>query len=234
MNQILCLFDICGVVDFGWLKSKYMFFFGFYFDLNYIGFGVLCVINEDKVVFFVGFLIYLYEDMEIIFYVVFGGLEYKDFIGMGLVICFGEFQCMSVGIGVWYSEYNVFDIDLVYFLQIWIVLNEDGLNFSYEQKVFLEGEWQNVLWLIGFKDGWDGLVFIYQDVDFYGLLLFVDKSFVFDIVLGCKVWIQVIKGKLNVNEQQFDVGDGIGFFVLGVLVLVVQEDMEFLFFDLVV
>lgn len=44
---IVCRGEDCGFVNFGWFDFKYMFFFGLYMDLDYMGFGFLWVINED-------------------------------------------------------------------------------------------------------------------------------------------------------------------------------------------
>lgn len=70
-----------GKVNLGWLNSNYSFFFGYYYDVNYMGFFVFRVINDDVVQSGRGFDIYGYKDMEIVFYVVKGVLKYKDSVG---------------------------------------------------------------------------------------------------------------------------------------------------------
>lgn len=81
-----------------------------------MGYGFLCVINQDIVQLGGGFVEYGYVNMEIIFYVLCGGLVYKDSEGNELVICFGDVQKMMVGIGICYSEFNYSNIDIVEFL----------------------------------------------------------------------------------------------------------------------
>jgi redox-sensitive bicupin YhaK (pirin superfamily) len=232
MNQILRPSDDRGAADFGWLKSRHTFSFGSYFDPNHIGFGALRVINEDRVAPRAGFPTHPHQNMEIISYVVSGGLEHKDSLGTGSVIRPGELQRMSAGTGVRHSEYNYSDTDPVHFLQIWIVPEAEGLAPGYEQKAFPDPERQNTLRLIGSRDGRDGSLVIHQDVDLYASLLSADRSLAFDIRPGRKVWLQLIKGKLDVNGQQLSAGDGLGVLDAGTLALAAGEDAEFLLFDL--
>jgi len=230
MNQMLRPSNARGTADFGWLKSKHTFSFGEYFDPNYIGFGALRVINEDRVVGSAGFPTHPHKNMEIISYVVSGALEHKDSIGTGSVIRPGELQRMSAGTGIAHSEYNHSDKDPVHFLQIWIVPEADGLKPSYEQKEFNNRE--DRLQLMGSHDGRDGSLTIHQDVDLYGSLLSADKSVSHDIKPGRKVWLQVVKGAISANGQSLTAGDGLGILEPGMLTIAAREAAEFLLFDL--
>ncbi|MEP1931877.1 MAG: pirin family protein [Roseibium sp.] len=232
MNQIFRPSDARGDVDFGWLKSKHTFSFGSYFDPNYIGFGALRVINEDRVAPSAGFPDHPHENMEILSYVVKGGLEHKDSLGTGSVIRPGDLQRMSAGTGVHHSEFNHSDTDPVHFLQIWIVPETERLQPSYEQKAFPDVDRQDTLRLIGSRDGRDGSVVIHQDVNLFSSLLSTDQSVTYEIEVGRKVWVQLIKGALNINSQSLAVGDGLGILENGTITLSAQDNAEFLLFDL--
>jgi len=232
MNQILRPSDARGDADFGWLKSKHTFSFGSYFDPNHIGFGALRVINEDRVASSGGFPTHPHQNMEIISYVVSGGLEHKDSLGTGSVIRPGDLQRMSAGTGVRHSEYNHSAVDPVHFLQIWIVPEADGLAPSYEQKAFPEDERRDTLRLIGSRDGRKGSVVIHQDVDLYASLLSAEKNVAFEIAPGRKVWLQIVKGKISIDGQALAAGDGLGLLDAGTINLAAQENAEFLLFDL--
>ncbi|MFN3248217.1 pirin family protein [Roseibium album] len=232
MNQLLRPSETRGEADFGWLKSKHSFSFGSYFDPDHISFGALRVINEDRVAPSAGFPTHPHQNMEIISYIVSGGLEHKDSLGTGSVIRPGELQRMSAGSGVRHSEYNHSDTDPVHFLQIWIVPEADGLKPSYEQKVFPDAERRDTLKLIGSRNGREGSVVIHQHVDLWASLLSADKSVSFDIKPGRKVWLQIVKGKLSVDGLSLAAGDGLGLLDAGKIDLVAQENSEFLLFDL--
>ncbi len=160
-----------GVANLGWLDSRHTFSFGSYYDPEFMGFGPLRVINEDRVQPGRGFDTHGHRNMEIISYVLDGALAHKDSLGTGSVIRPGDVQRMSAGTGVRHSEFNDSRTASVHFLQIWILPKRDDLEPEYEQKRFGREDKLGRLRLIASGDGRDGSVRLHQDVDLYAAVL---------------------------------------------------------------
>jgi redox-sensitive bicupin YhaK (pirin superfamily) len=174
-----------------------------------MGFGPLRVINEDRVQPGQGFGTHGHRDMEIISYVLQGGLAHKDSMGNGSVIKPGAVQRMSAGTGVRHSEYNASDRELVHFLQIWIEPNEAGVQPSYEEKYFDDASKRGKLRLIASSDGRDGSVRIHQDANLYATLVDGNEAIEFQPEAGRKLYVHVVRGSASVNGQPLEAGDAL-------------------------
>ncbi len=232
MNSIIRRAEERGSANFGWLDSKHSFSFGGYYDPSHMGFGPLRVINEDRVAPGGGFPTHPHRDMEIISYVIEGGLAHRDSTGTSSVIRPGDVQRMSAGTGVRHSEYNASETDPVHFLQIWILPERQGLAPSYEQKTFAAEEKRGKLRLVGSQDGREGSVVIHQDVDLYATLLEPGESVLHRMSVGRAAWVQVVDGALTVNGQRLRAGDGLAISGADELRLEAQAATEALLFDM--
>ncbi len=199
--------DERGLADHGWLRSFHTFSFADYHDPRHMGFGPLRVINEDRVQPGQGFGTHGHRDMEIISYVLEGGLAHKDSMGNGSVIRPGDVQRMSAGTGVRHSEYNASDRELVHFLQIWIEPSERGIEPSYEEKHFDAASKRGKLRLIASSDARDGSVRLHQDADLYAALVDGDEKVAFEPHAGRRIYVHVVRGEAQVNGQRLLAGD---------------------------
>jgi quercetin 2,3-dioxygenase len=222
-----------GAAKIDWLDSKHTFSFGHYHDPDFMGFGPLRVINEDRVKPAAGFPTHGHRDMEIISYVLDGALEHKDSIGTGSVIRPGDVQIMSAGTGIRHSEFNHSAEKPVHFLQIWVIPDKDGIKPRYDQKAFTDAEKRGRLRLVGSKDGRDGSLVIHQDVDLYATLLNTGEEVAHSFKPGRNGWVQVARGKVTVNGEQVQAGDGIALKAESkVTIAAVADGAEVLVFDL--
>ena len=225
--------DERGVANFGWLDSRHTFSFGNYYDPQHMGFASLRVINEDKVLPAKGFGTHAHRDMEIISYVLSGELAHQDSMGNGSVIRPGDVQRMSAGTGVRHSEFNASDTNPVHFLQIWIMPEQSRLQPSYEEKNFAPEEKQGKLKLVGSPDGRDNSVTIHQDVNLYLASLTQSDRLTYQIQNNRAVWLQVTKGKIMLDRQLLEAGDGAAIVDESEIAIAGNsQDSEILLFDM--
>lgn len=197
-----------GLADFGWLKSRHSFSFGQYYDPRHMGFGPLRVINDDRVAPGAGFGTHPHRDMEIVTYVLEGALEHKDSLGTGSVIQPGDVQRMSAGSGILHSEYNHSAEEPVHFLQIWLLPEARGIAPSYGQAHFPAEERRGRLRLVASRDGREGSLSLHQDADIHAGLLAKGESATHGTTSGRKLWLQVAKGSVRLNDTALAEGDG--------------------------
>jgi quercetin 2,3-dioxygenase len=197
-----------GHFNFGWLDTYHTFSFGEYYDPRFMGFRSLRVINEDRVSPGHGFPTHPHRDMEIISYVLEGGLAHRDSMGTGSVIRPGEVQRMSAGTGVAHSEYNHSADEAVHLLQIWLMPRELGIRPGYEQKAFAAAEKRGRLRVVASPDGRDGSLTINQDAAVYATLLDAGQEVRHSPGEGRHAWVQVARGVVEVNGRRLETSDG--------------------------
>jgi len=222
-----------GHADHGWLVSKHTFSFADYHDPAFKRFRKLRVINEDFIQPGQGFDTHSHADMEIVTYVLRGALAHKDSMGNSSVILPGEVQRMSAGSGITHSEYNHSKNESVHLLQIWIHPSRLGLIPGYEQKAFSREAKQNQFCLVASEDGDRGSVEIHQNVKIYASIFTKDFQSDFPVHPGRYLWLHLIQGDLEVNEQRIETGDAVYGSQPEILKIRARADSEFLLFDLV-
>lgn len=222
-----------GHFNHGWLDTKHTFSFAAYYDPENMGFRQLRVINEDRVMPGKGFPTHGHKDMEIISYVLQGGLSHRDSLDNGSTIRPGEIQRMSAGTGVMHSEFNHSANEIVHFLQIWILPEREGLAPEYEQRFFPKEEKQGKLRIVASPDGREGSVTIHQDVDLYCAILPAGAATEHALKPGRHAWVQVARGSLLLSGQAMSAGDGAAISEEKSLVLECRDgEAELLLFDL--
>lgn len=133
MKKTLHKAESRGHANHGWLDSHHSFSFANYYNPERMNFGVLRVLNDDRVAAGAGFGKHPHENMEIVSIPLSGDLEHEDNMGNKKVIREGDIQVMSAGTGVLHSEYNKSKENEVKFLQIWIIPKVMNVSPRYDQ-----------------------------------------------------------------------------------------------------
>lgn len=219
-----------GFADHGWLLARHSFSFADYYDSAEMGWGVLRVINEDRVAPGRGFGRHGHRDMEIVTYVIEGVLEHRDSLGNGELIGPGEVQRMTAGSGIKHSEFNPSLSEPTHLLQIWIEPNQLDLPPGYEQQALAPGH--NSWRLIASPDAAQGSALIHQDARIYAARL--EPEALLDFVLDPSrlAYVHLVRGALALNGVAMASGDGAKIASESLLRLVAGEHSEILLFDL--
>lgn len=221
-----------GYADHGWLQARHSFSFAGYYDPAEMGWGVLRVINEDRVAPGTGFGMHGHRDMEIVTYILDGALEHKDSLGHGGVIRRGEVQRMSAGKGILHSEFNPSPSDATHLLQIWIEPAQPGGRASYEQQPLPESELRGGWRLVASPDGADGSTTIGQDARLWATLLAPGETLAYDLAPGRLAYAHVVRGRLALNGEIHATGDAAKIADENRLEFAAEEETEVLLFDL--
>lgn len=221
-----------GHANHGWLDTWHSFSFADYRDAEHDSFGVLRVLNEDRVAPGAGFATHGHRDMEIVTWVLSGALEHRDSLGNGSVIRPGDVQRMSAGRGIMHSEKNPSPTEPVHLLQIWILPDRAGLDPGYEQRQVDAAAITNVLRLVASRDGRDGSVVVHQDVALHVARLNPGVSVGGAIGADRAVYLHVARGEVDCGSHVLGAGDALKVESESTLDVTAVTPSELLWFDL--
>lgn len=126
--------DSRGHANHGWLDAHHSFSFAGYYDPARMHFGVLRVLNDDRITGGAGFGMHPHDNMEIITIPLSGALEHKDSMGNHGVIRAGDIQVMSAGTGIFHSEFNHHANEPCTLFQIWLFPDTKNVTPRYDQQ----------------------------------------------------------------------------------------------------
>ncbi len=215
-----------------WLDSRHSFSFGEYMDPAQMGYRTLRVINDERITAGSGFPTHSHRDMEIVTWVLEGGIAHKDNLGTGSVIRPGDAQRMSAGTGVSHSEFNASKTDPAHFYQLWIIPKQRGLPAGYEQKTIPDAELRGKLKVIASSDGREGSLTIQQDATILAGRLADGDRVTPALAAGRGAWLQVARGAVSVDGNTMAEGDGLVIEKVNHFEIVATSDAEVLLFDL--
>jgi redox-sensitive bicupin YhaK (pirin superfamily) len=226
------LYKDLGKSDFGWLDSRHTFSFGQYRDPQWMGFGPLRVINNDRVEGGAGFSPHSHANMEIISYVMDGGLAHGDSLGTKSVIPAGNVQLMSAGSGITHSEFNASEDKSVHFYQIWIIPDVVNEKPGYQEMKLDRIDAKNKLARIVTQDGANDTLKIKSDAALSLGRFDAGAAIPLPATKGRKAWVQVTRGSITLDGQTFEAGDGVGISDEAAQNAKAAQDAEVLVFDM--
>jgi redox-sensitive bicupin YhaK (pirin superfamily) len=211
MKTVLHRANTRGKADHGWLNSHHSFSFANYRNPERMNFGVLRVLNDDRVAGGMGFGTHPHDNMEIISIPLEGALEHQDSMGNVAVIKKGDVQVMSAGTGIRHSEYNKNKDEEVKFLQIWLFPNKRNVTPRYDQIALDESKMKNTFHQILSPNKDDEGVWIHQNAWFH--LSDMDQGECLDYNFkkeGNGLYAFVLEGDMTIEGQDLHARDGFG------------------------
>jgi len=211
MNTVLHKANTRGSADHGWLEVNHSFSFANYYNPDRMNFGVLRVLNDDRIAPSKGFGTHPHDNMEIISIPLEGGLKHKDSLGNGAVVKHGDVQAMSAGTGIRHSEFNAYDDQHVSLLQIWLFPNKKNVEPRYDQISIKDLQTKNAFYQVLSPNANDQGVWIHQDAWFH--IGEFDKEVNTNYKInkaGNGVYAFIIEGTAEIAGQTLEKRDGFG------------------------
>lgn len=195
-----------GHTNLGWLDSYHSFSFGGYYNPANMNFGMLRVLNHDRVEPGAGFGTHGHENMEIISIPLSGSMAHRDSLGSEQILRPGDVQVMSAGSGITHSEYNGSATEGLEFLQIWIVPNERSVKPRYEEAHIGWPFPLGVTTVVGPKAS-ASLLGIHQDAAVSVIRLEASSTAAFTVEANRGAFLLVINGNALLDQQQLQSRD---------------------------
>ncbi|MEM9544729.1 MAG: pirin family protein [Bacteroidota bacterium] len=211
MNTVYHKANTRGMADHGWLTANHSFSFAHYYNPDRMNFGVLRVLNDDKIAPSKGFGMHPHDNMEIISIPLEGALEHKDSLGNGAVVQHGDVQVMSAGTGIRHSEFNANTDQDMKLLQIWLFPNKKNVTPRYDQVSIKDIEKKNTFYQVLSPNVDDQGVWIHQDAWFHLGEFDQDVLTTYEVKKpGNGIYVFVIEGTAEITGQALGKRDGFG------------------------
>jgi len=234
MNTVLHKADTRGDANHGWLQSKHSFSFANYHNPERMHFGVLRVLNDDKVSPGMGFGTHGHQNMEIISIPLEGDLEHKDSMDNTTVIKSGDIQILSAGTGITHSEYNKNKDKEVKFLQIWVLPKEKNVTPRYDQITLDVEDRVNQFQQVLSPNSEDSGVWVHQNAWFNMTNLDKGKTLTYKLNNPEQngVYAFILNGDATINNQSLNKRDGFGLWDISTLDIKADTDAEILLMEI--
>ena len=232
MNTVLHKANTRGSANHGWLEVNHSFSFASYHNPDRMNFGVIRVLNDDKIAPSKGFPTHPHDNMEIISIPLEGALEHKDSIGNGAVVRHGDVQVMSAGTGIRHSEFNANADKHVKLLQIWLFPNKKNVVPRYDQISIKDIAKPNEFYQVLSPYADDQGVWIHQDAWFHLGKFDQEVCTTYKInKSGNGVYAFIIEGTAEIGGQALEKRDGFGIWNIDDFEITAHENSRILLME---
>lgn len=108
------------------ITTFHSFSYGRHYDPDNVGFGPIIALNEENVPPAGGYESHFHADVEIVTWVMSGGLAHEDTAGSRGIISPGTLQWLSAGDGVQHAEHNASATEPLRFMQLMLRSDHHG------------------------------------------------------------------------------------------------------------
>lgn len=187
----------CGEADYGWLKARYTFSFGHYFDPTLLGYSSLRVLNQEVLAPGASLQPRSYPKVDILNIVLEGEAEYRDNDGHHVQVKTGEAVLLSAQPGISYSEHNVSKKNPLTRMQLWLNACPESDN-PLIQKIMLNNQSQQ---LIACAEGGKAMLQLRQQIRVHHLNLEAGQQQSIPL-MGSHAYLQSIHGTVTATADE--------------------------------
>jgi len=221
-----------GHANHGWLDAHHTFSFASWYNPEKMNFGVLRVLNDDRVAGGMGFGQHPHDNMEIITIPLSGSIRHQDTMGNQAIVKAGEIQVMSAGTGIQHSETNPSSTEDLTLFQIWLFPDKRNHEPRYDQRPLDEAKMNNQFAQILSPNAEDDNVWIHQNAWFNMGKFTEDKQVEYrlnDKTNG--LFVMQVEGESSVGGQALKRRDAIGIVESDTVVLDIKKGSTLLLME---
>ena len=198
----------CGQADFGWLKARYTFSFGHYFDPKLLGYASLRVLNQEVLAPGASLQPRAYPKVDILNLILEGEAEYRDSEGHHVQAKAGEALLIATQPGISYSEHNLSKDKSLTRMQLWLDSCPERENAPVQKLNLADGTCQ----LLASPDGDKGSMQLRQQVWLHHISLNKGEELKIELH-GPRAYLQSIHGTVHAvthhkEQEALTCGDG--------------------------
>ncbi len=195
----------CGSADYGWLKSRYSFSFGHYFDPQLLGFGYLQVLNQEVLAAGSTFQPRSFPRVDVLNIILQGEAEYRSSDGQVTSARAGD-ALLFAGDNTIFRESNPSPATDLVRLQLWLQTCPEQ-NAPILQHRPLPANEQSVL--IASGDGQQGSLKLRQQIRVFQLSLQQEETQNFPLH-GSHCYLQSVYGEVALGGENTSLRAGCG------------------------